>query len=360
MRSVAVFPETRSVKLIETDMPRVRRLHDVLLRVRQVGVCGTDREIAAFHYGEPPANSDHLVIGHESVAEVVEVGGEVTSLQPGDLVVGMVRRPCPHAHCRACRAHRQDFCVTGDFTERGIKHMHGYLSEYTVDEEQYLVRVPRALAEVAVLVEPLTIAAKAGQQVSAMKASRPFDQMVYRGVVLGGGAVGLLGAMALVAHGVDTYMFARKPDDGPLADFVRGFGGRYISSSKVAPSELARHIGDVDVVFEATGAASFAFDTMSALGPNGLFVLTGVPAPGAPKPIEVDRIMRDMVLKNQVLLGVVNAGRSAYEDAVGFLERFMALFPDSLRRLVAERVPLDDAIEVLRAAPGLKSIVDLH
>jgi threonine dehydrogenase-like Zn-dependent dehydrogenase len=360
MKAVAVFPETRSVKLIETDVPRIMHPHQVLLKVRQVGVCGTDREIAAFEYGEPPHGCDHLVIGHESAAEVLEVGSEVTSLHPGDLVVAMVRRPCPHEYCPACRAHRQDFCVTGDFTERGIKNMHGFMAEYAVDEEQYLVRVPHALADIAVLVEPLTIAAKAGQQVAAMKAGRPFEQMMYRGVVLGGGAVGLLGAMLFAAEGMEAYMFARKPDDSELAQLVRGFGAHYISSSKVAPSELAQHTGPIDIVFEATGAPSFAFDTLTALGPNGVFVLTGVPPIGAPKPIEVDRIMRDMVLKNQVLLGVVNAGRSAYEESIGFLERFVALFPESIRRLTADRVALDDAVEALRVVPSLKSIVDIQ
>jgi threonine dehydrogenase-like Zn-dependent dehydrogenase len=360
MRAIAIFPEARSVELIEIEAPHIRRRHDVLLKVRQVGVCGTDREIAAFEYGEPPPGTDHLVLGHESLAEVVEVGSDVSSLHPGDLVVPMVRRPCPHARCRACRAHRQDFCTTGDFTERGIKHMHGFMAEYVLDEEQYLVRVPQALAEVAVLVEPLTIAAKAHQQVASMKARRPFEQIMYRGVVLGGGAVGLLGAMSLVADGMDTYMFARKPDDSALAQFVKGFGGHYISSSKVAPAELARHIGDIDVVFEATGASSFAFDTLTALGPNGIFVLTGVPGPGAPKPIEADRIMRDMVLKNQVLVGVVNAGRSAYDEAIALLERFMALFPESLRRLVSERVALEDAVAALRATAALKAIVDVQ
>ena len=360
MKAVAVFPRQRSIELIEIEVPRIDTPYQVLLKVLQVGVCGTDREIAHFDYGSPPEGSDHLIIGHECAAEVVEIGSAVSSLRPGDRVVAMVRRPCRHERCPACSAKRPDFCVTGDFSERGIKQSHGFMTEYVVEDEQYLVRVPRALAEVAVLAEPLTIAAKARQQLVVIKTGRPFDQVMYRGVVLGGGAIGLLGAMLLVAEGLDTYMFARKPDDSTLAELVRGFGGHYVSSSKVAPSELTQKTGTIDLMYEATGAPTFAFDALSALGPNGVFVLTGVPTLGKPKPIDVDRIMRDMVLKNQVLLGVVNAGRSAYEDAVGFLERFMTLFPDSVRRLVAERVALDDAAEALKGARHLKTIVNVQ
>ena len=126
--------------------------------MRDVGVCGTDREICAFDYGTPPEGCPYLVIGHEALGEVVEVGAEVRRVKPGDLVVPMVRRPCPHEGCMACRANRQDFCYTGDFTERGIVGAHGFLTEFIVDEARYLIPVPAAFRDVMVLVEPLTIA----------------------------------------------------------------------------------------------------------------------------------------------------------------------------------------------------------
>src|SRR5262245_47324345 len=127
MKAVAVTQTERTVDLIELPEPRLRHASDVLLRMVDVGICGTDREICAFAYGTPPAGAQHLVIGHESVGEVVEVGSAVDTLRVGDLVVPMVRRPCPHDHCLACRAGRQDFCYTGDFRERGIKMAHGFM-----------------------------------------------------------------------------------------------------------------------------------------------------------------------------------------------------------------------------------------
>src|SRR5215831_4813286 len=209
MQAIAVFPSKKSLQLVDIPQPKLQGATDVLLRVREVGLCGTDREISSFEYGSPPPGSDHLILGHESLAEVVEVGGGVHSLRPGDLVVAMVRRPCPHAECRACRAGRPDFCSTGDFTERGIKGADGFLADYVVDDEAYLLKVPRTLADVAVLVEPLTVITKAADQAYAIFHRLPYDLAAQRGLVLGAGPIGLLGAMFLVADGLETLVYSR-------------------------------------------------------------------------------------------------------------------------------------------------------
>src|SRR2546427_4122410 len=213
MKAVAVFPGEREVKLIEQELPRLGSATGVKLRMLEVGICGTDREIAAFQYGTPQAGSDHLVIGHESLGEVVEVGAAVSHLKPGDLVVPMVRRPCPRADCVACRAGRQDFCFTGDFSERGIKGLDGFMTETVVDDERYMHVVPRTLRDVGVLVEPLTIAEKALIQVGQVQQRLPWacgvDPRTQRRVRrpaggLAAGPGGLLGARALGAPPVAT------------------------------------------------------------------------------------------------------------------------------------------------------------
>ena len=121
MKALAVLPSTREVRLINTPEPAIAGPTEVKLRILEAGVCGTDREITSFQYGTPPVNSPHLVIGHEALGEVVCVGSGVTGLAPGDLAVLMVRRPCPHDGCAPCSRGRPDFCITGDFTERGIR-----------------------------------------------------------------------------------------------------------------------------------------------------------------------------------------------------------------------------------------------
>src|SRR5436309_5173547 len=247
MKAIAVFPGRREVKLIEQERPPLRTPTDVKLRILDAGVCGTDREIGAFQYGTPPAGSEHLVIGHESLGEVVEVGSAVTRVKPGDLVVTMVRRPCPHPDCRACRAGRQDFCFTGDFSERGIKGLHGFMTELVVDDQQYMHVVPSHLRDVGVLVEPLTIAEKALIQVWDMQERLPWtapgtpnaDGHGQEAVVLGAGPVGLLGTLALLVRGFDTWVYSRDDGTGASAQWVASVGARYVSSQTTTLDQLA-------------------------------------------------------------------------------------------------------------------------
>lgn len=138
MKAVSVFPGTKTFKIVEHEAPRLSQPDQVMLRMLDVGICGTDREIFSFEYGTPPERNDYLVIGHESLAQVEKVGSAVELLKPGDLVVPTVRRPCYHPECRACRSGHQDYCYTGDFTERGIKEAHGYMTEFVVDHERYM------------------------------------------------------------------------------------------------------------------------------------------------------------------------------------------------------------------------------
>jgi len=360
VRALAVFPKQREIRVIERPHPARVTGTEVLLRVLEVGVCGTDREIAAFAYGSPPAGSDHLILGHEALAEVVDIGPDVTAVRKGDLVAPTVRRPCPHAACRPCRANRPDFCVTGDYVERGIKGAHGFLQEWVVEDEQHLIRVPRKLADVAVLIEPLTVAAKAEEQAHAIQSGLPWERGRVRTLALGAGPVGLLGALAAAVNQDDTYVYSLQPSTDLRAEITRGFGGTYVSGADVPMAELAQRLGRIDYIFEAVGLSSVGFAALEILGPNGLFVFTGIPELGAPKEIDADRIMRNVVLKNQRILGTVNAGRVGWEDALRDLEQAMFLFPDAVRAIITERRSIDDVPSLLRAKSGIKQVVQLN
>jgi threonine dehydrogenase-like Zn-dependent dehydrogenase len=345
--------------MVEVPPPAPGGEHDVTVRVREVGVCGTDREICDFHYGTPPAGREALVLGHEAIGEVVEVGLSVGRLKRGDLVALTVRRPCNEATCVACRASRQDFCVTGHFKERGIKEADGFMTELVVENERYLVPVPRALAEVAVLVEPLTIAAQASVQLEAILRRYPWEPTELRALVLGAGPIGLLGAMMLVARGIDAVVYSLEAADSERARLVRSFGGEYVSARDTPVSELPGRIGPRDVVFEAVGTARVAFAALGALAPNGVFIFSGIPGPQKPIEIELDAIMRRIVLNNQVLFGTVNASRLAFEAAVRQLEQFMALFPDAVRGVITERASMEDAPALIRRGGGIKQVVSI-
>jgi threonine dehydrogenase-like Zn-dependent dehydrogenase len=359
MQALAVFPSKKHLRVIDLPQPKLHDTTDVLLRVHEVGLCGTDREISSFEYGSPPPGSDHLILGHESLAEVVEVGRGVRSLQPGDLVVAMVRRPCPHAECRACRGGRQDFCITGDYTERGIKGADGFLADYVVEDEAYLLKVPRVLAGVAVLVEPLTVVTKAADQAQVILNRLPYEPVFQRGLVLGAGPIGLLGAMVLVADGFETVVYSRDSDESKQAQLVRSLGARYMSSTSNPIESLAKSSGQFDVVLEAVGFAPLMLAATQMLKANGVLALTGVPPEDAAAELNLGRALRNLVLRNEVVFGAVNAGRKDHLSAIRHLEQFMVLFPDSVRELITDRVPLNEVPQILTQKRGIKSVVQI-
>jgi threonine dehydrogenase-like Zn-dependent dehydrogenase len=290
---------------------------------------------------------------------VVEVGADVQTLVPGDLVALTVRRPCNDRHCIACRAGRQDFCISGGFTERGIKGADGFLTELVVEEERYLVRVPRALAEVGVLIEPLTVVAQGAVDLEAILRRYPWEPLHLRALVLGAGPIGLLAAMMLVARNATTFVYSLEAADSDRAKLARSFGAEYVSVGDTPLPELPKRVGATDIVFEAVGTARVAFGALAALAPNGVFILSGMPSAHAPIEIDLDAIMRDIVLKNQVLFGTVNASRSAFEAAVRQLEQFMGLFPAAVRSLITHGAKLEEVPELLRRPRGIKQVVSL-
>jgi glucose 1-dehydrogenase len=367
MRAVAVYPAKREVHVVDHPDPQIISATQAKMRVLDVGVCGTDREIVSFQYGTPPEGSEYLIIGHESLSEVVEVGSQVSKVKIGDLVIMTVRRPCPHPSCIACREGRQDFCYTGDFTERGIKQNHGYMTELVVEEECYLNKVPRELRDVAVLVEPLTIAEKSLEQLWMVQRRLPWDcpedpgkpaAHCRRAVVLGAGPVGILGAMALKVEGFDVSVYSRSANHEEKNDIVSAIGAQYIAAETHSTEEMAKIVGPIDVVYEATGASSVAFDVLKHLGPNAVFVFTGVPGRKGPIPVDTDEIMRNMVLNNQLVLGSVNAPPLAFQSAIRHLDIFAQRWPETLRSVITARFPLERALDALQSQPGgVKNVV---
>src|SRR5437899_2639603 len=161
MKAVAVVPgKPNSVHLADLPKPAVDEIRGgrgVLVKVLRVGVDGTDKEINAAEYGAPPGGFDFLTIGHEGFGQVEAVGSNVTEVQPGDYVVATVRRPGGSIY---------DLIGTNDMTtddtyfERGINLRHGFLTEYYVDDAEFIVKVSRGLREVGVLLEPMTVVEK--------------------------------------------------------------------------------------------------------------------------------------------------------------------------------------------------------
>ena len=235
------------------------------------------------------------------------------------------------------------------------------MAEYVVEQERYLNPVPPDLRDIAVLAEPLTIAEKALLQIFWMMQQRPpwLDPQTpveeqgrgLSALVLGIGPVGLLGAMVLVSAGFTTYIYSRELPPSPRIDLAEAIGASYVSSQTTTFGELAEKIGNVDLVYEAVGHSHFALQALRVLGTNGIFVLTGVP--GLQDLVQADpaRLIRDMVLKNQVLLGTVNAGPDAFAAALRDLQRFRRQWPEVVRTLIAGRYPPEQAADLIMARP---------
>lgn len=369
VKAIAVFPQANEIRLVEHPEPQITHPSQVKLKILEVGVCGTDRHICALAFGEPPADSEYLILGHEALAEVIEVGEAVTQFRPGDLVVPEVRRPCKNPDCRACQAGQQDFCYTGEYTERGIQGLHGYMATSVVDDAHYLHPVPASLREVAVLTEPLTIAEKALVQALQIQERLPWltgsataaePGRGLTAVVLGAGPIGLLGAMLFVTTGFETYVYSRAQAPNEKSAIVEAIGATYLSTETTSVEQLTARLGHIDLVYEALDAAPLAADVLHNLNRNGIFIFTSGTDPDHPFHIDTATAIQHLTSKNQVIIGTVNAGPATFQSAIDHLGIFQQRWPQVLPSLITRRYPMEQAQDILLKKPGgIKHIVSL-
>src|SRR4051794_23444875 len=208
MRALSVIPRQADTSaLTETPDPRPRD-GELLVEGLAVGICGTDKEIAAGEYGWPPPGQDRLVIGHESLGRV-RTAPDGSRFAPGDLVVGVVRRPDP-VPCGACAVGQFDMCRNGQYTERGIKELDGYASELWTVEQDYAVGLDAGLAGVGMLLEPTSVVVKAWEQVERVGARAWFDPTTV--LVTGAGPIGLLAALLGTQRGLEVHVLDQVDD----------------------------------------------------------------------------------------------------------------------------------------------------
>lgn len=341
MKAVAVIPKKeKSVHLVEMDKPELAEFTDgrgVLVEVLRVGACGTDREINNAEYGVAPEGFDFLVLGHENFGRVVETGENVRELKKGDYVVATVRRP--HGQSIYDRIGTQDFTTDDKYYERGISRLHGYMAEFYAESADFLIRIPEKLAEIAVLLEPLSIIEKGLKQASdiqeRLKIWRP-----ARAAVLGTGNVGLLTVMALRMRGYDVHGFGKNAREGYLnAELCEVIGATYDSTDALSVVDSVNKYGQYDLVFECTGYSPIIFDAMQSLNENGILILSSVTGgdrktDGVPS----DKINQMFVLGNRAMVGTVNANREHFEMGVKDFAFCEAMYPGWLARMLTHKV----------------------
>jgi len=338
MKAIAVKPGIpNTVHLTELPAPKVTDIPNgrgVLVRVLRVGVDGTDKAINAGEYGQAPEGYDFLVIGHEGFGQVEAVGPNVTEVRAGDYVVATVRRPGSSIY---------DLIGTNDMTtddtyfERGINLRHGYMSQYYVDDAEFIVKIPQGLKEVGVLLEPTTVVEKGiAQAYEIQRRLRVWKPK--RAAVMGAGTIGLLATMVLRLKGLQVTTFGKTPKPYLNSDLIEAIGATYQSTDELSILEGAKKYGPFDIIFEATGFSPVVFDSMQALGKNGVLVLSSVT--GGDRTIEVpaDKINLEFVLGNKVMVGTVNANREYFEMGVKDLAQAEAEYPGWLSRLLTHPV----------------------
>ncbi|MFC7132022.1 MULTISPECIES: glucose 1-dehydrogenase [Salinibaculum] len=306
---------------------------EALVRTLRVGVDGTDHEVIAGHHGGMPAGEDYLVLGHEAVGVVEDPNG--TDLDRGDVVVPTVRRPPPSGPNEYFERGEADMAPPEATVERGIDGAHGFMSEYFTSPADCLVPLPDELASWGFLVEPISISEKALELARASRSSFTWDPETA--LVLGNGSLGLV-TVAMLVDEMDVYCLGRRDRPDPTIDIVESLGGTYVDSRETPVPEIPSVHEPADLVYEATGYAKHAFESIEALAPNGVAALLGVPDPWE---FEVDggRLHEELVMNNKAVVGSVNSGPRHFRAAIETLAALPSWFLDDFVTTVA---PVDD------------------
>jgi len=343
MKAITVEPKKRGTARLENIPEPDPREGSVLVEAIAVGVCGTDVEIVEGKYGWAPAGDTRLVLGHESLGRVLDPGA--TGLQKGDLVAGIVRRPDP-VPCPNCAVGQWDMCRNGQYTERGIKQIHGFMSERWRIEPEYVVKIDRSLGLLGVLLEPATVVAKAWEQV-AVVGLRAFWEP-RRVLVTGAGPIGLLAALLGKQRGLEIHVLDRA-QSGPKPELVQELGATYHTGS-------VTDVGfEPDVIIECTGVGQVISDSIRTIGAGGVVCLTGVGTGGAESGLHAADIAAEVVLRNNVVVGSVNANKRHWYKASKALERADRSW---LAHLITRRERPEDFAQALnRTADDIKVVV---
>ena len=357
MKAIVVKPgEKDSIHMREMPDPPMKA-DQVAVKMLRVGLCGTDAEINHGLYGKPPDGDEFLILGHENLGIVEDVGKKVKGWKPGDLVVSTVRRPC--GVCPQCKAGENDMCSSGKYTERGIMRRHGFMAQYYTESPQYLNKIPKAIRDFAVLLEPMSVVEK-GIDHTYLLQQRLKGWKPTLGMVLGGGPVGLLAAAVLRARGLRVVVVGREPATDLRAQIAKQLGADYVCVANKTLPELPKQTGFPDIVIEATGSSRVVFDAMEILGANGVLCLLSVTGGETMNEEPIDLINQRLVLGNQVVFGSVNANPRHFAMGVKDMVTIDRKWPGALKRLLTNRIPWENhKTWFTERGSGIKSTLEI-
>jgi len=377
MLAVGMIRGKTGVHSFELPMPEIKQSDDVLVRVKEVGVDGTDFNMVRHNLQDIVEDHNEIVMGHEMVGVVEAVGSGVKSLAPGDAVVMTVRRGC--GICQPCLHNQSDMCMTGLYTERGIHKRNGFLTEFVVDQEQYVVKVPSNLAKLAVFTEPLSIAEKGIDQIRIIQSRLPWTcahpehaflspdwGKCKTALVVGAGPLGLLATALLRLAEVYTYVADVVAEDSPKVHLVKHMGTNYIDARSKTPKEMVKFCcsptGNLDIIFEASGAAATAIELVNYMSRSSIYVMTGIPHEELIMQVDAAQLVRQIVRYNQVVVGSVNSNRSHFEMALKDIPEINSRFGNMLEEMITQRFHLEDYQQVfaLSDPKNIKTVIEVE
>lgn len=347
MRALIATPSMPGISVADVPLPGDG---EVLLRTLEVGVCGTDREIAAGLYGSPPAGDDYLVIGHEVVAEVV---APQPGLPPGTLVTVTVRRGCDH--CSACRSGLPDSCFEGTATEHGMLGLHGFAVDRFLARRSEIVPLAEVPRRQGVLLEPMSICERAWRHARHVMARGP--HRLRHALVIGGGTLGALMATLIRALGLNVHVISRAAISSPSAAWFRRAGCTYATLG----GPLGKHMHDQghDIVVDTTGDAQVSVEAVAAVAPNGVLCLLGIDARVRQLRLDSLEFGSAIVEHNKAIIGSVNAAPSDWAAAAISLAAINRHHPGLLENLIGLRVPVHRHQEALDHR-GSKAVISFE
>ncbi len=377
MLALGMLRDQAGVHEFDVGMPAIKEPDEVLVRIKEVGLDGTDFNMVRLSLQDIAEGHDRIIIGHEGVGVVQAVGPGVKSVTPGDVVVLTVRRGC--GQCEPCRHMQSDMCLTGLYTERGLHKLDGLLTGYVVDREENVVKVPPSLERLAVFTEPLSIVEKGIDELRIIESRLPWfcphpghewRDPQWGGckvaLVVGAGTLGLLAAAVIRLAGTYVYIADIVPEDSPKPRLAADARAEYIDARAKSPADLVKFCctptGKLDIIFEASGAAETAIRLIPEMSRNGVYVMTGIPRGDVRIELDAAEIVRRVVRYNQVVFGSVNSNRRHFEMALGHLGQIGHLH-GMLREMVTRRVPLAEARRVFEEERGpheIKTVVEVE
>lgn len=323
-----------AVRLTDLDEPTPLS-DEVLLETLCVGIDGTDREINAGMYGSPPVGSSFLVSGHEALARVSELGEHVKGFSKGDLVVPTVRRPCVEK-CINCSAGEMSACLTGNYYEHGIKGLHGFGSEFAVSDSDFLVKVPNALEEVAVLLEPLSVVERAIAYM--FKIQQRFIWNPKRALVLGAGPLGILICLILRLKGLNVICAARTDQNSLNAEIIQSINAKYYCTIENPVSQMQ---DKQDIIIDATGSVDAVVEAARLADLNAILCFLGIYREQMVHQ-NTGRMLTKMVLGNRLMFGSVNSDKIHFEMGLQDLVELKKQYNEALNRIITGRLGVSD------------------